>query len=1207
MKITVITISNVALNYLIKIHEDMEEGYPKVLDLKLYNCTENLSENEWEILFSDVEDSDFVLVDIMGSSMENHEKITKACSFAKGNIVFIDHRNSEIQNFMRLGNLIIEDVDSGKNSKVMDKAYMKKMYKRMNISEKLGNMIPVGKLRDMRNLSYIRKYWTNSTEEDFRNLLYLLMRDYGNIKEFPKPEDPVEVSNINFYSFERKKRFRTFKGFSKIMQKDKNKPNILFLLSGYNYPTDTMSEVKKIYKKFKEDFNIIPLVFPTSCLRRDEELEEIIRDLDLEIELIINFLPFRLGAGPMGGDVTRSLELLRLLNVPLLHPFFITGKTKKQCEDSGEELSTYEFLVSIMLPELDGAIDMMPIGALDVTDNKEKYGITLTELNIIEDRVEKLREITLNIIKLRRKENYHKRVAIVCYNYPSEETNLLKGDFLDTFKSMENILKKLKDEDYNVEPMSSKMLKELLLRDSIVNSKKKNFIPGIIRGNVFIGVQPSRTINKSVENIDHYRELLHHQYLDFYNYIKDEFKADVIINIGTNGTMEFLKDKEYGILKEELLDMLTGYIPQIYLYYTGNTSEAMMVKRRYLASLIGYKPPVFIEGELYNEFVEMEELFHKYYESEGTNPSLSENILEKIKFLSLKNNFGLESLKDIEKELYRMKNSLIPKGLHVFGEAYSREEALAYVREVFSFNRPSGKSLNSLIANLKGEDYEKLLHQNKIKEVEKIKKEMKEIISSYINHGEFILERNFSNRKIIEEIEKELISAKILYNDVLYSHEFSGLLKGLSSKYIPSKLAGDIIRNPEVMPTGYNLHQIDSFSIPSIFAFNRGMVIGQNTLENYKKNNSSYPESVATVLWGLETSRTCGETLAQILWYLGVRFKNNSREFKDKFEIIPIEELKRPRIDVVINICGFFREMFPNIMEELTRLFVEISNLDEEDNMNYVKKHSKIIYNELIKDGYIEDEARDLSTARIFGSAKGEYGTRVNNLIQNKKWSREDDIGKSYLDSLNYVYRSNYIGKKSEKLFKINLFFVDIVSQIRSNHEYEIIDLDNYYEFFGGLSKSVEMCNENRVEMYITDTTGEEILTEDIEKSINRGVRTRLLNPKWIKGLLEHDYYAGSEINKRFQNILGLSVTTKKVENWVYNKMFDTYIKDEELKERIKENNKWAYMEMLNFMLEYEKKGYWDIKKWQKEKITQEILSLKEDLELLELDEETGE
>lgn len=1245
MKITIITISNVALNYLIKVHEEINKVDSTVLELKLYNGKDRLSKEQGEKFSLDVKNSDIVLIDLMGAPIENYSLVEKVCKEATCNVVPIGDRSSALQKSMKLGRLNMESMMKKNSSNSPKKTDMQKMMKMMDMSEKLGSMLPIGILKDMKNLSYIGKYWTNSSLEDFRNLIYLLLRDYGNIKSFPKSHEPIEIKNITFYDFQNEERYMSFKKFKDNIEFNSIKPTILFLFSGYNYPTDTISQVKKIYYSFKEKFNIVPLAFPSSALRNNEELSDYIDSIDIKIELIINFLPFRLGAGPMGGDADKALKLLRKLNVPLLHPIFMGRKTIEQWENSLSGFNTSEFLVSVMLPELDGATNIIPVGGLNIKEKNKKYGLEISDLTLIEERVLKLREISVNLIKLRRKKNNEKRVAIVCYDYPPGEANLFGGAFLDTFKSLENIIETLKKEGYNVNSLKSKVLKETFIEKGLVNSSKwkseqcekncikydtqkyerflnslchkenikkqwgeapgeimslnKDFlIPGIINGNIFIGLQPCRGIHENPEKLYHDKELLpHHQYLAFYNYLKEEFKADVIIHVGTHGTIEFLKGKECGMSGKCFPDILTGAIPHLYLYYVGNPSEAMIAKRRSLATLVSYMPPMFTESELYGEYTNIENLFHKYYECERLNPALCEDIEKEIRILSEKNNVKYDSLDEIERELYRMKNSLIPKGLHVFGDAYSSEEAFNYVKHILSFNRPSGKSLTSLLAKLKNKNYEELLNKNKVLELQSIKDEMKQILKTYIEEDHLKLSEDIGNVEVINEIENELKKAKEIYKSVLNCYEFKGFLKGLSGEYIESKLAGDIIRSPEVMPSGYNLHQFDPFSIPSPFAFNRGVHIAENTIENYKKQNNTYPESIAAVLWGLETSRTGGETLGQILRYIGVRFKTNTREFKNKFEIIPLTELKRPRIDVVVNICGFFRDMFPNLMEELTRLFVEISNLDEDENMNYVKKHTCILYKELLKEGYSEEEAKELSCARLFGPSEGEYGTSVTSLIETKNWTSENDIGASYVDSLNHVYTNNFRGKPAKKLFNQNLSAVDIVSQIRSNHEYEITDLDHYYEFFGGLSKSVEMAKGKKASMYITDTTGEDILTESVEKSINRGVRTRLLNPKWIEGLLEHDYHAGSEINKRFENILGLSATTNSVEQWVYNDMFDTYVTNEGLKEKLKENNSWAYMEMLNFMMEYEKRGYWKANKEQLQKLKREILDLEGNLE----------
>lgn len=197
------------------------------------------------------------------------------------------------------------------------------------------------------------------------------------------------------------------------------------------------------------------------------------------------------------------------------------------------------------------------------------------------------------------------------------------------------------------------------------------------------------------------------------------------------------------------------------------------------------------------------------------------------------------------------------------------------------------------------------------------------------------------NKKLLEELQKTLDYGKSVYESSLNCHENEGLLKGLSGQYLPAKLAGDIVRNPDILPSGYNLYQFDPRLVPSRAAYTRGIKIANNTINQYREQNGTYPSSVAVILWGLETSRTQGETVGQILHYLGIRVKNKMGQFEPTFEIIPTEELGRPRIDVVINICGFFRDMFPNLIEEFNRLFSKIVDLDEKDELNFFKANCK--------------------------------------------------------------------------------------------------------------------------------------------------------------------------------------------------------------------------------------------------------------------------
>lgn len=393
------------------------------------------------------------------------------------------------------------------------------------------------------------------------------------------------------------------------------------------------------------------------------------------------------------------------------------------------------------------------------------------------------------------------------------------------------------------------------------------------------------------------------------------------------------------------------------------------------------------------------------------------------------------------------------------------------------------------------------------------------------------------------------------------------------------------------------MYQFDPRLIPTKTAYMRGEKICLNTLEAYKKEEDSYPLSTAVVLWGLETSRTQGETFSQILSYLGVKIAQNGSEWDPKYDIIPVKELGRPRIDVTINICGFFRDMFPNLITSLNEIFERLWNLDEDDKENYFKRNSKRLYKKLIDEGYDEKEAEQLAISRIFGPKEGSYGTGITGIIETKNWEEEEQLGKVYIDNLQHVYNGKVRGKKVEGLYEENLKAVEIISQIRSNHEYEITDLDHYYEYFGGLSKSVEMVKGKKAKMYITDTTGDRILSESIEKSIARGIRTRVLNPKWIDGMLEHKYHGVQKIADRFENIMGLAATTNSVEEWIYDDVYNSYVEDEELRQRLVENNPYAYMDILEQMTEYYNRGYWDADKEKIDKIKELYLELEGNIE----------
>ena len=1244
MKITVISVSAVVLLELVRFYEEFAKQYPDTLTLTLYNATKKMTAEKLSEMKQAMRLADVVLVDLMGSHSEIVGCVLETLGACQGHIVTIGNTGRQ---HLRLGSFRASDMGMNRqrdSAQVKEKNNMSidAMEKMMNMAEKMGKVIPFGKPRDMKNVVYINKYWRNATQVEIASLIYLLLRDYGGIKTVPTPSPPKALKDICICNPDTHEVFEDFEKYRNSYNVDSKKPVVALLYYGHNYPNKTSSCVAGIADKIAKFANVLPIAFSRVSGNDIKRLEELLfKAAGKKVDLLINFMSFRLGAGPMGGDAQAAVDMLGRLDVPVLHPFFMSRRSKKEWLNAPQGSSSAEFMISVMLPELDGCIETYPVGAMESTEISDTFDLALNELSMIEERANKLAARVKNWLALGQKENYDKKVAIICYNYPPGEDNIFGGAFLDTFVSVENILNTLKKEGYTLNNLTAEQLMENFSAGKIVNSGKWKenasntslirydthtykhelcdkvyreeikaqwgtppgtvmsdgddfLIPGLSLGNVFIGLQPSRGIHEHPEKAYHDKALLpHHQYLAFYKWVREEFKADVIVHVGTHGTLEFLKGKECGMSGDCFPDMLVGDIPHLYLYYMGNPAEAMIAKRLSHAALVSYQPPPFIQGGLYGEITTIASLVDEYHASLRVSPARSKEVLENIIKAAKKNNLP-EDLDALESELYRIKRSLIPSGLHQFGKGYDREEATAYAGFALRYDRGDVKSLRRIMAENRGLDYDALLEENEVKMLQELECEANEIFRHCVSGSKL---PKLQNETLQKDLEKTLEYGKILVEKCMVNHEEKGLLKLLAGRYLSARLAGDMIRNPDVLPAGFNLYQFDPRFVPSATAYERGKRIAQNTIMQYKKDHGTYPTSTAVVLWGLETSRTQGETIGQILWYLGVKVVQGKNAWEPKYEIIPLEELQRPRLDVVVNICGFFRDMFSNLIDDLNKVLQMIASLDEPQEMNLYQANTEKILESLIKQGYCEEEAQELSGARIFGPAEAAYGTGITKLIETKNWEDEKQIGEMYVKNAQHVYSKNFRARAVEGLLDTNLKAVDVVSQVRSSHEYEVTDLDHYYEFFGGLAKSVELAKGKKCEIYISDSTGEKMETESVETSIARGVRTRLLNPKWIDGMLEHKYHGVQKIQQRFENMVGLAATTNRVENWIFSSLHEKYVADADMRQRLAENNRWAYLGIVERLLESNSRGYWDATDKEMQTLREVYLALEGDIE----------
>ncbi|MGF7088855.1 cobaltochelatase CobN [Kroppenstedtia sanguinis] len=1231
MHLIVATTSYSTLSNIATAHQQLSVEQREQFSISLFNIEHALSEGEWERFAQAAQTADFFLYDPHGAEEATIDQMAERCSTYGMNQVSFMLNGSHLQKYVKLGPL--------RGWEIMNDYQTQKL----TLCEPAGVHLSAAQIAEKkRALSHYEEivaYWKASGIFNWQQLIYFLGRTYGNI-DFPAPAKPTEYEGLGIIDPDSKRFYDSVEAYADDTHFEANKPVVAVFYLAYNSRVATSGVVAEIARKIRPIANVLPIGFTSTMQVDTKRLQELLQQPGYRVNLIVNFLGFRLGMGPRGHGKQSAVNILEQLDVPVLHPFFLSRVEKEDWEQASG-LPPSDFLVHVVLPELDGNIETYPVAAIQPKGFDPNYQIGFKELELIEERVDLLIARIEKWLSLQQKKNAEKRIALIGYDYPPGEGNVFGGSFLDTFASVSRLLTELKQAGYQVDAYSADQLRDQLIQGQLVNSGKwiddlsttnlirydstdyirelamkswrkevvsqwgtepgtvmtegeQFLIPGFISGNVFIGLQPTRGIHEQPEKVYHDHQLPPpHQYAAFYKWVREQFAADAIIHVGTHGTLEFLPGKETGMSADCFPDQFIGDVPHLYYYYVGNASEGMIAKRRSHATLISYQAPPFAEGGLYGDYDHLNKLLHEYREAKQLDPERCPHIWAQMQAIASQLKLNSTKLDDVEAELYRLNRSLIPHGLHVLGQGFSKEDAVKHMIFVLRHDRAEAQSLRRLFAYVEGWDYDRLLADHDTEQLAKLDDLAARAVELYVESGK-IPDVNSDLRGLFEQT---LSFGKRACEATLHNEEMDTLLHGLNGKYIPAKLAGDVIRSPEILPTGKNMYQLDPREVPSPSAIERGAEIAKRTVELYRSQTGNYPETTAVVMWGMETARTRGETIGQILYYLGARLAPKPSDFRRVYDIIPMNQLQRPRLNVVVNISGIFRDMFPNVIEDLHELFKRIALLDEPEEDNYFKGQTNRLYTKLRDEGYSQEKARDLACARIFGPPEGEYGTGVSKLIETKNWSDEAQLGEMYKRHTRYVYSSNYHGQEMEQLLDAHLEAVDIVSQLRSNHEYELIDLDDYYSFFGGFSKSIEVVKGKKPEVYITDTTSETILTEEAGQSINRGVRTRLLNPKWIDALLEHPHHGAQKIAQRFENILGIAATTNQVENWVFSALHETYVADEERSKQMEANNRFAYHEMIETLLECHQRQYWEATDDQLEQLQQKYMELESHIE----------
>ncbi|WP_320676904.1 magnesium chelatase subunit H [Prochlorococcus sp. MIT 1300] len=762
-----------------------------------------------------------------------------------------------------------------------------------------------------------------------------------------------------------------------------------------------------------------------------------------------------------------------------------------------------------------------------------------------------------------------------------------------------------------------------------LNSDGQNLlIYGRHFGNVFIGVQPTFGYEGDPMRLLYSRSASpHHGFAAYYTYLEKVWEADAVLHFGTHGSLEFMPGKQMGMSETCYPDSLIGGLPNLYYYAANNPSEATIAKRRGYASTISYLTPPAENAGLYKGLKELGELVGSYQQLRegGRGVQIVNAIIETARQCNLDQDVNLPEkdaseidLEDrdavvgsVYSQLMEIESRLLPCGLHTIGKPPTAEEAIATLVSIAALEREDDglRSLPGLLAEARGRKIEDIYKGNDegvLKDVElnrTITETSRKSIAGMVNlltgkDGRVTLETGligkinnlvnqfgFNNEptylKICKRagfndidsvaLEKLFEYLRFCLDQICADKEMESLLKALEGDYVLPGPGGDPIRNPGVLPSGKNIHALDPQSIPTIAAVAAAKGVVDKLIERQRREEGAWPETIACVLWGTDNIKTYGESLAQILWFIGVRPKPDSVGRVNKLELIPLEELGRPRIDVVVNCSGVFRDLFINQMALIDQGVKMAAEADEPLDQNFVRKHAT-------------EQAKEQGTSirdaacRVFSNSSGSYSSNVNLAVENSTWEEEGELQEMYLSRKTFAFNADNPGEMNQKreIFESVIKTADVTFQNLDSAEISLTDVSHYFDsdptnLIKGLREDGKAPNS-----FIADTTTANAQVRSLSETIRLDSRTKLLNPKWYEGMLNSGYEGVREVSNRLNYTLGWSATSGQVDNFVYEESNETFINDPEMRKRLMELNPHSFRRIVGTLLEVNGRGYWD-------------------------------
>jgi magnesium chelatase subunit H len=1060
-----------------------------------------------------------------------------------------------------------------------------KMLKRI---PKILRFIP-GTAQDVRSYFLALQYWLGGSADNMASLVRMMISRYASgpravLRQSLSFAPPVHYPETGLYHPRMSARVSEFlDALPKAASKSSGTVGLLVLRS-YVLAGNTAHYDAVIAALEMRGLRVVP-AFASGLDCRPAIERYFMRDGRSCIDALVSLSGFSLVGGPAYNDSKAASETLAALDVPYLVAHALEFQTMQQWESSERGLLPIESTMMVAIPELDGSTGPMIFGGRGAGATAARG----RDMQAHTERAAMLANRVARLVALRRAERAQRRLALVLFNFPPGAGNTGTAAYLSVFESLHATLRALAERGYSVAvPESVDALRDGILHGNAaqrgtyanvhaqisvdthvrrevwlkeiesqwgpapgkqLSDSRSIYVLGKSFGNIFVGIQPSVGYEGDPMRLLFAKGFAPtHAFAAFYRWIREDFAAHAIVHFGTHGALEFMPGKQTGMSAACWPDRLIGDLPNFYIYASNNPSEGTIAKRRAAATTISYLTAPVVHAGLYRGLQDLKASLERWRTLEDVvseeRSSLARLLLEQAVAVELAeagsdwSGAEAQHVATLSARVLELEYTLIPCGLHVLGAAPARAARLEMLDSMAQVTHGLKLPLAALEALV---DLQPASAARQLSGLED------------------------SAGATIEAFAKLAQTAALLADN----QEIRALMHALDGGYIRPVSGGDLLRNPEVLPTGRNLHGFDPFKIPSAFALQDGARQAQRLLDRYRQDAPELPESIAIVLWGTDNLKNEGAPIAQVLALIGARPRFDSYGRLVGSSLIPLAELGRPRIDVMVTVSGIFRDLLPLQMTLLAEAAYLAAAADEPPEQNFIRKHVL---------AYQREHACDLETAalRVFGNADGAYGSNVNHMIENGRWDQEDELAETYAQRKCFAFSRSGRPTQQRELLQHTLKHVALAYQNLDSVELGVTTVDHYFDTLGGISRAVRRAKGGvSAPVFLGDQTQGSGAVRTLAEQVSLETHTRMLNPKWYDGMLEHGYEGVRQIESSITNTMGWSATTGQVAPWVYQKLAQTFVLDEAMRERLAKLNPTATAKVANRLIEATERRYW--------------------------------